>query len=351
MIVGEGNKTIEPSKYYFNETLKNVIISEDVEHIEEWAFGYCINLKRIFITKNISYISPNAFDGCENLEEISVDEQNEFFASVDGVLYSKNYEILIRVPSNYHQKRFVINDMVMRLEELSFNRCTNLREIVFPPKLKKIGEKAFAYCENIEKVIVPNTIEEIGDYAFSDCYSLKKFQVENECYHSQDDVLYETKNGKKILVQFPLGKKQDEYWINNRIYGVKDRAFIGAKFLSNIHVENNPCYCSKDGILYETKYRRLVCVPTKKDIEILVLPENVQIIGNSSIKMNNNLRKIIFPKKLNYIERHAIENCVGLLEVELTGNDLKVIEWSAFWGCYSLQQIDLSKQKNYLLIV
>jgi hypothetical protein len=42
----------------------------------------------------------------------------------------------------------------------------NLRKIILPAGLKKIGNIAFQYCEALEEINIPSTIEHIGDNAF-----------------------------------------------------------------------------------------------------------------------------------------------------------------------------------------
>lgn len=346
MIIGKETSVVKASQYYFNEELIEATISDGVKKIEDWAFGYCTNLVRIFISKSVEFISPNAFDGCESLEEIHVDPNNQFYSSVDGVLYSKDCTKLIRFPSNHKSEKYIIAETVNELENLSFNRCLNLQEVVFPSGLTTIGEKAFAYCGKITTLTIPNTVQIIRDYAFSDCYSLEKILLNNDMFSTVNDVLYKIENNIKTLIQYPLAKKAREFTIPSDVSKIKDRAFIGAKYLFDIHAPNSNFFWSKDGVLYETHLKRLMCLPSQKRIETLIVPSEIEVIGNSSLKMNQSLKKIVFPQKLVIIERHAVEDCVSLEEVHFTGTSLKRLEWSAFWGCRSLKSIDLSMQEK-----
>ena len=49
-----------------------------------------------------------------------------------------------------------------------------LRRIILPEGLKKIGGGAFIQCKYLEELVIPDTVTEIGSYAFRDCKSLKK---------------------------------------------------------------------------------------------------------------------------------------------------------------------------------
>lgn len=62
----------------------------------------------------------------------------------------------------------------VRTEERYFR--TNLKHIVFPETLRKIGEAAF-YRNNLETLEIPSSVCNIGDNAFSECCYLKTVYV------------------------------------------------------------------------------------------------------------------------------------------------------------------------------
>ena len=62
-------------------------------------------------------------------------------------------------------------------KKYSFNSCDNLREIILPQNLEKIGGGAFYNCKNLESIIIPNTVNTLGSWAFADCSNLKNVQL------------------------------------------------------------------------------------------------------------------------------------------------------------------------------
>ena len=48
----------------------------------------------------------------------------------------------------------------------------NVKEVVIPSSVTKIGNKAFQSNQNLERVVIPNSVTEIGDEAFSGCKRL-----------------------------------------------------------------------------------------------------------------------------------------------------------------------------------
>ena len=48
----------------------------------------------------------------------------------------------------------------------------NLKEIIIPDTVTRIGDSAFCGCANLTSIIIPESVTEIGDSAFTDCYKL-----------------------------------------------------------------------------------------------------------------------------------------------------------------------------------
>lgn len=58
-----------------------------------------------------------------------------------------------------------------------FSGCENLRHIVFPQSLRKIGTCAFMRCEALSELVFPGGLREIGDGAFYGCTSLRTVDI------------------------------------------------------------------------------------------------------------------------------------------------------------------------------
>lgn len=81
------------------------------------------------IDENISQIYPGAFDGCSNLQRIEVSPGNQYFTSVDGILYDKNKTELIRIPEGHRGEAFEIPAGVYVHSGFGKN-CTNVKKLV-----------------------------------------------------------------------------------------------------------------------------------------------------------------------------------------------------------------------------
>ncbi|MBQ9254242.1 MAG: leucine-rich repeat protein [Bacteroidales bacterium] len=61
-------------------------------------YGNCTSLTSVTIPNSVTSIESSVFCGCSSLTDIHVDSENNYYSSVDGVLYNKEQTTLIRCP-------------------------------------------------------------------------------------------------------------------------------------------------------------------------------------------------------------------------------------------------------------
>lgn len=192
-----------------------------VTEIADFSLFNAESLKKITIGKNVETIGEWSMTNNQHLSEFVVDEQNPYFCSVDGVLYSKDKKTIIYFPPAkdiefnkygdaqnkttysildgvetirskafykcYYVEDITIPSTVKRIEEKAFHRTAALNKIDLPEGLEYIGKDAFAYCfsENYKsdgrpdlpdhtEIVIPSTVTEIGEYAFFNCSRITK---------------------------------------------------------------------------------------------------------------------------------------------------------------------------------
>lgn len=139
-----------------------------------------------------------------NISKFTVDTNNAFYKSIDGVLYSNDGEVLIKYPPKKEDAQFKIPSNVNVIEEYSFYGCEYLKEIDFiGSNITVIGNYAFGNCDSIETVIIPGTVSGIGKGAFYDCNKIKTvyFQAGRELIVVLDEAFSGCNNLSSVLFE------------------------------------------------------------------------------------------------------------------------------------------------------
>ena len=189
-----------------NQKLSKVEIPEKIDGIPVTRlednsddFRSYKHVTEIIISKNVNYIGSKTegvpFLGADGLVKITVVEENEYFESIDGVLYSENLKTLLRFPTskaydlesnlieviipdhvevigkyafanNPYIEKVIFGDNIIKVEKNAFSKCSRLYDIDFNEKVEILSSNAFAYC-NLDSVNLPASIKEIGNSCFS----------------------------------------------------------------------------------------------------------------------------------------------------------------------------------------
>ena len=193
--------TIEYQAFSSCENLTEINLSKELTTIEFHAFLECKSLENIVIPSKVTTIGFDAFIDCLSLKNIDVESENEFFKSVDGVLYSKDGKTLVCYPSAKTEESYTIKDgteiieskafygnaclegivipnSVITIEYGAFLDCKKLKSIVLSNSLESMGNSAFRNCTAVESITIPGSLKEIKYEAFSGCSSLKTVIIE-----------------------------------------------------------------------------------------------------------------------------------------------------------------------------
>lgn len=297
-------------KYIPNEEITQAVVPTGVTEIQSYAFddffsidqvhlmpdlvlmGYrernkSSSLVSIVIPESVSIISKVAFIECDSLEYINVNPKNEFFASVDGMLFDKKLERLICCPGG--KTSVTVPEGVTTIDEYAFYACRKIKSLTLPDSLRKISKRAFMAC-GFEHITLPEGVASICEWAFTDCDQLESITLPESA----------VKLGSYI---FPCCTSLKRIDVKSRVTEIKK--FIGGG-----------------------------CDSLKE----ITLPEGLQKICYGAFQDQTALEYINIPQSLEKIEREAFQGCVRLKNVTLP-EGLRDLGCRAFEGCVSLTKV------------
>ena len=143
--------------FSFCKSIKEIDLPADLVTIDDWAFQGCSGLTEITIPRNVKYIGFGAFWKCSSLRNIYVDDDNEYYKSVDGVLYSKDGSELIYCPMG-KTGQFVVPGEVAKISAFAF-ADSSLRSIEIMNRR--------VYLENRSIGFSALAIKELRDYSYN----------------------------------------------------------------------------------------------------------------------------------------------------------------------------------------
>lgn len=188
---GEAAVTKVPNKVSITE----IVIPDEYEGVPVTKINdfAAVNLEYVTeftIGKNVKEIGPWAMENNQHITAFNVDDNNDYYCDVDGVLYSKDMKTLLFFPlakdlvdskdesgNDIQTSKYTIPDGVEIIRTKAFYKCWNIAEITIPDSVKRIEEKAFFHCEKLKDIKLPSSLEFIGKDAFSYCYGLTELDI------------------------------------------------------------------------------------------------------------------------------------------------------------------------------
>ena len=216
----------------------------------------------------------------------------------------------------------------------AFQHCSSLQAVVLGEGLTAVPEEAFANCSALRSVTLPASVKELGRNSFSLCGALETLELPEGLTTIHAGAL------KKCPLQAlhlpaSLARMGDDYM--GDVF--EDAGELPADTgLKNITVaQDNPLYCSQDGLLYNKEGTVLLFCPRgRKEASI---PEGVTEIGRYAFFMCFDLTSVALPSTLKTVNEQAFHYCEALTQCELP-DGLERVEDSAFFGCESWAGVD-----------
>lgn len=155
---------------FANSRLDSVRLPEGLHEVQTNGFFDC-HLTKIELPASFRVIGNSAFSACRELQDFRVAPENEWYKSVDGVLFSKDGLELAAFPGG-RMGEYEVPEGTMTIGSLAFRSADALETVTLPDSLRHIRSSAFAFS-GIETINLPEKLNEIEYEAFHGCHRLQ----------------------------------------------------------------------------------------------------------------------------------------------------------------------------------
>ena len=361
--IPEGVETIKRGAFKNVYNTYTLIFPSTMKSLEVSALGDYTELKTLDIKNYNGELKNNVFMNNAYLKEFIVDSENTAYSAIDGVLFNKEQNLIIKytlmkegenytipqgvdisegcfkwnkylkfinIESNITKipkeafdtsniTSIVLPNTVKKIESGAFNYCAGLKSIVLPDGLETIEYRAFMLCKNLETINIPNTITEIEDAAFLDS-SVKTFTFPEKITKISFQVLEDCKQLESV-------------YIPDGVTHIADYAFSSCSALKSInipvsveeigynafnHSSNFTVKCEKNSYAYEWAMQN----KESKNLTLEVTDTIAPVCKNITVKTSNG-KKVYSDTKINSNLYYTItfsEDVVGFTkdDIEVT---------------------------------
>lgn len=226
-------------------------------------------ISSIKLPKTINQVVPHIPWAKKDLKKIIVDEDNPYYASIDGILYNKDASKLIICPPG--KTEVDVPESVSEIGEYAFTEG-RLRSINLPEGLNIIEKNAFFGCDKLESIELPPSLTSVGNYAFQGCSALQSVSIPS------------------LLGKFLAG------------------TFFGCHNLRTFIVdEANEVMTAEGPCLFNKNKTVLLLYPSASGD--VIIPDGVKETGYNLFAYNNEIVSVTFPASIENVGQGTCRAC------------------------------------------
>lgn len=330
--------------------LKHIVLSDNIQILQRRPFHEA--LETLTIGKGLKTIEDESFmfifmsgESCQ----LTVSEDNPYFKTVDGVMYSKDGKTLVKYPAARKGAEFAIGNDVEKVWSYAFQGTQNSKLLKDADSLHHviIGDNVttlmpYAFCGgSFTSIDIGTGVQTISENAFESS-NVKDIQLAGNITTIEKNAFYSSN-----LESVVFGAK---------VKTIGEYAFLSCSKLTAINIPDNVTTLGMNAFQYTNSVNSVVIGSGIEEIPqdafdgctnsatnpTLSIGSNVKTIGNSAFRQMN-IKGVTIPASVNSIGSTAFAQC-GKLESIVIPNTVKVIDVACFSGCKLLESVTLSNQ-------
>ncbi|XFA98584.1 leucine-rich repeat protein [Candidatus Izemoplasma sp. B36] len=306
---------------------------KEVVTLKQDAFINSPSVKTIVISNTLMYLEMMKNDTDYYFSEFIVSNNNPYYSSLDGVLYSKDFSTLIFYPRYKTDEYFEVPSETEIIGSVAFKYNKYLKEILISDSVELIEIGAFIYAESLEVVefLDDSHLEEIKWNAFSEIETLKSVVIP-ESVTTMGGYIFTHSYYVTIYIEAqtqPSG--WDQYWDEepSSTYGVEGHNLVWG-YVRKSHTDDLFYAVTSFDTVIITSYNY------SSSNTVVIIPETIEDkpvtrILRYAFAYNTLIEEITLPNSLIVIERYAFRQATNLEIVNLGDNpSLEEIHVGAF---------------------
>ena len=315
---------------FSGSALTSITIPNSVISIGSSAFSNCSSLGTVSIGSGVTSIGNRALFDCSSLSNINVDINNNYYSSIDGVLFNKIQDTIIQYPMNKPTATYIVPDSVTTINNEAFYNCSYLENITLPEGLTAISEYAFYGCTGLVEITIPRDVIGLGDYAFYNCTALTEINFNatylddlNEgVFYNANYVFYNAgQNSTGITVNIGANVTR----IPSCLFYPHSSSSYSPYIIAVNFAENSQCTSIGDRAFYYCD-----------DLTNIIIPDSVMSIGEYVFCYCDGLNSVIIGGGVMSIGDGAFNYCRSLNNVYFY-NPIQNSSSDAYIGTYAFR--------------
>ncbi len=328
-------RKIDPETYeYISSASGDYTVKAGTKIIADCAFMDCDKLTSISFPASLVNMGYWGYSGCTGLTKITVNSDNKYYSSSNGVLFNKKKTELIKYPASKSSTSYSIPKTVKTILTYAFYDAKKLTSVTVNDGVTTIGFDAFGNCSKLKNIKLPDSIYNMGGYVFdgtayynnSKNWSGKMLYVGNHLVSVNYDIkgAIKVKEGTKSIAACTFNYKDliTSVTLPKSLIGIGELAF-GFMGITSINIPSNVKYIGPSAFAYTS-------------LKSVTIPSKVKTIHNGTF-MHSALTSVKIPDSVTKIEDYAFNSCEKLTSVTIPASVKTIGKKALGYGQFTLE--------------
>lgn len=319
----------------------------------------------VFIGNNLRYIGDDLMN--LHAKSFTVSDDNPYYKSVDGVLFSKDGKTLIRYPAKSSSTSYSLPSSVETIHSFAFYGSSNLVQVNISDSVRNIEDYSFKNCVNLNDISIGRSIEKVGFEAFKNTavYNNASSWINGILYVDGCAITYNSslpkntviKNGTRLIAQQCFANAPFETVdIPDTVKYICDYAFESSALVSieipdsvvGLGISISSCDNLKSVIIGDGVKALLDDSITSDNVTSISLGKGVEYISGDAFWTT-----AFINDKTNYNgEELIVDGCLIRIDYNTNGNyhigkDIRCIAENVFAGCRGITSFSVDKNNMF----